>query len=86
MTWAGELTKYKVSFNAIAPAAHTRMLENSPPERREVPYRHFAKSNVLQHVPEPEDCAPTVVFLASDESQFLTGQVLILYGERAFMM
>ena len=86
MTWAGELTKYKINVNAIAPAARTRMLESSPPERREVLYKHFARSNVLQRVPEPEDCAPTVVFLASDESQFLTGQVLMLNGEQSYMM
>ena len=86
MTWAGELAKYKINVNAVAPAARTRMLESSPPERREVLYRHFARSNVLQRVPEPEDCAPTVVFLASDESQFLTGQVLLLNGEQSYMM
>jgi hypothetical protein len=30
--------------------------------------------------------APTLVFLVSDESQFLTDQVLMLNGEQAYVM
>jgi len=86
MVWAGELASYKINVNCIAPAARTRMLEAVPPDRRETLYRHFARTNVLQRVPEPEDCAPTAVFLASDESQYLTGQVLLLNGEPSYMM
>ena len=86
MVWAGELAESKINVNCIAPAARTRMLEAVPQERREALYKHFARTNVLQRVPEPEDCAPTAVFLASDESQFLTGQVLLLNGEQSHVM
>ena len=38
------------------------------------------KENLLGRDPEPEDVAPEVLFLASDESYYITGQIIEARG------
>jgi NAD(P)-dependent dehydrogenase (short-subunit alcohol dehydrogenase family) len=71
-----ELTRYGVRANCIGPGGFTRMvgqarsdIEIKQPEE----YTEFTPMN-------PGNSAPAVVFLASDDSKPLTGQVLRMVG------
>ncbi len=69
--WALEMERYKVTCNAIAPMARTRMTEISlPPPTAEGQFDEFA----------PENVSPLVVYLASDQAQKITGRVISIRG------
>jgi len=42
--------------------------------------QYFRDKSILRRVGEPEDVANAALFLASDESSFITGQVLTVDG------
>jgi NAD(P)-dependent dehydrogenase (short-subunit alcohol dehydrogenase family) len=77
-TWAKELGKLAINVNAIAPAALTAMTEPlvQDPEEKKRRYARFA----LGRYATPEEIAPAFVFLASAESDLITGQVLNVDG------
>ena len=62
------LYRYGVRANAIAPIARTRMSANVP--------------SGLAENGDPEDVAPLVVYLLSDQAQDVTGQVYTAVGSR----
>ncbi|MFG3531000.1 SDR family NAD(P)-dependent oxidoreductase [Streptomyces sp. NPDC047917] len=67
-----------VRCNAIAPGAvMTPALENNLPEDVVEALR---RGNALPYLGSPEDIGHTMVFLASDESRYLTGQLLVVDG------
>ncbi len=76
-TWSIELGPKGVRVNAVAPGfTETPMLETVPEKvlddiRSKTPMRRLGK---------PEDIAYAYLFLASDESTFVTGQVLAING------
>jgi NAD(P)-dependent dehydrogenase (short-subunit alcohol dehydrogenase family) len=72
---AAELGRYGVTANALAPAARTRMTEQSFAERMKKPAAGF-------DVQDPENIAPTVVWLGSRDSRGVTGCVFELEGGR----
>ena len=65
---AAGLYRYGVTANAIAPVARTRMSANVPQE--------------LAEMGDPEDVAPMVVYLLSDEAKHVTGQVYTVVGSK----
>ncbi len=77
---ARELAPRGVRVNAVAPGfIATAMTEVIPEE---------AKKAMLQNIPmgkfgEPEDVANVVLFLASDEAKYITGQVISVNGGMA---
>jgi len=77
-TWAKELGALAINVNAIAPAALTSMTEPllKDPVAAERRLARFA----LGRYGEPEEIAPSFVFLASRESDYITGQVLCVDG------
>lgn len=77
-TLAKELGPLGIRVNAIAPAALTDMTEPllADPEAARRRLARFA----LGRYGAPEEIAPAFVFLASDESNFITGQVLCVDG------
>jgi NAD(P)-dependent dehydrogenase (short-subunit alcohol dehydrogenase family) len=77
-TWAKELGRLNINVNAIAPAALTAMTEPlvQDPEAAKARVARFA----LGRYGRPEEIAPAFVFLASDESNYITGQVLCVDG------
>lgn len=77
-TWAKELGRLSINVNAIAPAALTAMTEPlvQDPEEKKRRFARFA----LGRYGEPEELAPAFVFLASDDSNWITGQVLNVDG------
>jgi len=75
--WARELGRYNIRVNAVAPGwIRTRMTEG-------VPDKVIAKMMdwvSLRCMGEPEDIANAYLFLASDESDYITGHVLSVDG------
>jgi 3-oxoacyl-[acyl-carrier protein] reductase len=79
-----ELGPYGVNVNCIAPGLiRTDMStgDRSPAELEER-FKYFREKSMLGRIGEPEDIANAVLFLASDEANFITGQVLSVDGGR----
>jgi NAD(P)-dependent dehydrogenase (short-subunit alcohol dehydrogenase family) len=74
---------YKIRCNSVHPGAiRTPMFERfiALAPDRETGERMFAANHPLGHVGEPADIANAVLFLASDESAFVTGCELTVDG------
>ncbi|MFI7100909.1 SDR family NAD(P)-dependent oxidoreductase [Streptomyces sp. NPDC050161] len=68
----------RVRCNAVAPGAvMTPALENNLPADV---VEALKKGNALPYLGSPDDIGHTMVFLASDESRYLTGQLLVVDG------
>ena len=76
-TLALEAARYNINVNCVSPGAtNTAMTANMPPE-----IIKFVKGKIpLGRFAEPEDIANIHVFLASDESNYITGQVIFVDG------
>lgn len=74
---ARELSGRNILVNAVAPGfINTRMTEAIPEE---------AKTKLMEAIPlkrfgQPKDVAQAILFLAGDESSYITGQVLAVNG------
>ena len=77
-TWAKELGPLAINVNAVAPAALTAMTQPllEDPAIAEKRLARFA----LGRYGAPEEIAPAFVFLASSESDYITGQILCVDG------
>ena len=77
-SWAKELGRLAINVNAVAPAALTNMTEPllKDPDTAEKRLARFA----LGRYGTPEEIAPAFVFLASKDSDYITGQVLCVDG------
>jgi 3-oxoacyl-[acyl-carrier protein] reductase len=74
---AKELAKRNIRANAVAPGfIATPMTDKLSAEQKEKITGHIA----LGRMGEPQDVADVVVFLASDASKYMTGQVLVVDG------
>jgi 3-oxoacyl-[acyl-carrier protein] reductase len=78
ITLGRELRKYGVTVNAVAPRARTRMTET-------------VLGSLLPAEGEfdewdPENIAPVVAWLASDVAADVTGQVLVVNGDKVHLM
>jgi len=74
---ARELARFKINVNAIAPG----YIDN--PMTQKLPLK--VKEEMLKNIPlgrfgKPDDVAKTAIFLASEESSYLTGQVIKVDG------
>lgn len=77
-TWAKELGGLNVNVNAVSPTALTSMTEPLLQDP-EVAKKRLARFP-LGRYGTPEEIAPAFVYLASDESNYVTGQVLSVDG------
>jgi 3-oxoacyl-[acyl-carrier protein] reductase len=79
-TLALELARYGIRVNAIAPGfVDTEMARAVPADVRE----RVIKAIPLRRMARPEEIANVALFLASDESSYITGQVLVVCGGRS---
>jgi NAD(P)-dependent dehydrogenase (short-subunit alcohol dehydrogenase family) len=77
-TWAKELGGLSINVNAVAPAALTAMTE--PLLQDEAAAARRLSRFALGRYGDPEEIAPAFVFLASADSDYVTGQVLCVDG------
>ncbi len=76
-TLARQLAPYSINVNAVSPhAIETEMSAQWSEERR----REIISSIPLGRLGKPEDVAEAVLFLASDEASFITGEILDVNG------
>ncbi|SEN04821.1 NAD(P)-dependent dehydrogenase, short-chain alcohol dehydrogenase family [Mesobacillus persicus] len=75
---AAQYGKYSIRCNAVAPGLILTPASerNLPPDILEL----FLKHNALSYHGKPDDIANAVLFLASNESKFITGQTLQIEG------
>ncbi|MGH2344960.1 MAG: SDR family NAD(P)-dependent oxidoreductase [Chloroflexota bacterium] len=74
---AAEWAPYGVRVNAMAPGYFkTAMAPVDEPRFR----RHWIEDAPMQRYGVPEELGPTLVYLASDASRFMTGTVLVIDG------
>ena len=75
---ATQYGKRGIRCNAIAPGviATPALAANVPPEMIAV----YERSHLTPRLGRPEDIAAAVVFLASDDAAFITGQTLSVDG------
>ncbi|MEI7026801.1 SDR family NAD(P)-dependent oxidoreductase [Paenibacillus sp. y28] len=77
-SWASELGPSGIRVNLIAPGW-------IPVERHEgVQTDHYSKQVPLRKMGEPSDIASAIVFLASEDAKFITGQCLSVNGGMTF--
>jgi len=79
-----EVGPHRINVNAVAPGhilTDMTIVGRSPAEVKERS-RYFEERTMLRREGVPEDIANAVLFLASDEASFMTGQVLTVDGGR----
>jgi len=79
-----ELAPYKIRVNAVCPAATDTPLFRADMSWEGIDYEEnvarLAATYPLKRIGVPEDIAPAVLYLASKESSFMTGQYILLDG------
>ncbi|MDP2659175.1 MAG: 3-oxoacyl-ACP reductase FabG [Dehalococcoidia bacterium] len=79
-TSALEFARFGINVNVIAPGPmNTPMVKTIPQDV----FDRMLKSIPLGRIGEPADIANAVLFLASDEASFITGQTLFVCGGRS---
>lgn len=75
---ASEWAQYNINVNAVAPSlvAKPEVFATRSPEQ----IQRYLGNVPLKRVADPKEVAGAFVFLASDESNFITGQILYLDG------
>ncbi len=76
-TLALEYARYNIRVNAVAPGFITTAMTAQIPDQ--------LRTQAVQHIPlkregKPEDVAGLHLFLASDESSYITGQIIFIDG------
>jgi NAD(P)-dependent dehydrogenase (short-subunit alcohol dehydrogenase family) len=76
-SWAADFAAKGIRVNALAPGTvATDMVANNPPEAQE----RMANAAFQRRAADPDEMVGPALFLASDASSFVTGQVLIADG------
>ena len=74
---AAEWAPFNIRVNALAPGyVKTEMAPVDEPRFRQ----HWIKDAPMRRYALPEEIAPTVVYMASDASSFMTGSVVVIDG------
>lgn len=86
-TWSMELARSEITVNAVVPTAWTQMTATipiyAPLAEAVVAGEPFPPQVRRDHaLGMPEDCAPLVVFLASEAGRGITGQAIGIGGDK----
>ncbi len=78
-TLSREFASYNIKINTVAPGVtKTEMIDNLDKEIVD----KYSRETPLGRIAEPEDIAKAILFFASSQSDFITGQTLIVDGGR----
>lgn len=75
-----EVAKDKIRVNCICPGGINTPIFNIISEDREMMERLLARMHPLRRAGHPEDIANMALFLASDESEWITGTAMLVDG------
>ena len=75
---AREIGGDNIRVNTLAPGA--TMSEEKPTDEALVNYERTASTRILKRIEQPEDVVGTALYLLSDLSKFVTGQVILVNG------
>ena len=74
---AREVARYNINVNCVCPGpTDTPLLQAVPEKHREA----FVKATPMRRLAKPSELADAVLFFASDQASFVTGQVLSVSG------
>jgi 3-oxoacyl-[acyl-carrier protein] reductase len=80
---AQDLGPHGINVNSVAPGwTRTDMTTRATKEKTEELQRLKAGMAAMRRIGEPQDIANATLFLASEESNFITGQVIVADGGR----
>jgi NAD(P)-dependent dehydrogenase (short-subunit alcohol dehydrogenase family) len=74
---AAEFSRDGIRVNAVAPGAVSTQMMWALPEERQA---SSVRAQLMERMAEPDELVPGLLFLASDASSFMTGQVLVMDG------
>ncbi|APR05783.1 SDR family NAD(P)-dependent oxidoreductase [Thauera chlorobenzoica] len=74
---AREMARYKINVNSICPGPTDTPLLAAVPEKHQ---EAFVKATPMRRLGKPSEIADAVLFFASSDSDFITGQVLSVSG------
>jgi NAD(P)-dependent dehydrogenase (short-subunit alcohol dehydrogenase family) len=83
---AKDLARYNVTVNAISPGAQTRMTESVPASTRAMRSGEFPPAPEGTLTSDPEDVAPMVAWLSSEQASGVTGMIFHTVGNRVSVM
>jgi len=79
-TWTSELKERRIRSNVVSPGPiHTPLMSHQPPEA----IARMVSTIPLGRIGQPDEVAKAALFLASDDSSFVTGIELFVDGGRA---
>jgi len=77
---AREVGKNNINVNAIAPGLiDTELLQENYEESKKL-FDYIKRNTPLKRIGKPEDIAAGILYLASEDSSFVTGQILSING------
>ena len=79
-TWALELAQYNINVNAIGPGPIATELFTAANPLDSPRTKAIINGIPLKRMGQPEDVANLILFLVSEESSFITGQVIFICG------
>jgi len=75
-----EWAKYRINVNAIGPGATLTDINRTYLKEHPEVLQAFINDIPMGRIGHPDDCAGAAVFLASDASDFITGQLILIDG------
>ncbi len=79
---ARELGEFGITLNAVAPGL--TMSEDEVTETGRARHEEVARDRCLKRIEKPEDLVGTILFLSSSDSDFVTGQTILVDGGVSF--